>query len=314
MGEDSKIEWTDNTWNPWWGCTRVSAACDFCYAEALSKRFGHDLWGNKPRMRTSAANWHKPIQWNKKAAAAGVRVKVFCASMADVFDNQVPEEWRTDLWALIRATPNLDWQLLTKRPQNIKKMLPADWGMGYRNVWLGMTAENQEEFDKRILSLLAVPAVVHFLSCEPLLGSLDLEYPAGVFPKGPARCCSGHECGCLGLPVDPPLINDIDWVICGGESGSQARPMHPNWARELRDQCQHHGVAFHFKQYGEWRSEEVMPSECAESLEIEGKYIYMLPDGSCRGDGGAHMVKLGKKASGRELDGRTWDEFPKVAA
>src|ERR1039458_2213458 len=141
MAENSKIEWTDHTFNPWWGCTPVSSACDFCYAEALSKRFGKDLWGNKPRQRTSAQNWNQPRKWNRQAEKMGVRYRVFCASMADVFDNQVPTEWRDDLWQLIRETPHLDWLLLTKRPQNISKMLPPaidhaelsggeGWGLG----------------------------------------------------------------------------------------------------------------------------------------------------------------------------------------
>lgn len=232
MAENSKIEWTDHTFNPWIGCTKVSPACDHCYAEAWSKRSGLVEWGG-PRKRTSEANWKKPAKWNREAKAEGVRRRVFCASLADVFDNQVPDEWREALWCLIRATPNLDWLLLTKRPQNIHKMLPVDWnsgaGEGYFNVWLGTTAENQAEAARRVPHLLAVPTAVRFLSCEPLLEPI---YNGGgwIF----------RDMG------ESP--NRIDWIIVGGESGHGARHMDPDWARELRDDCASAGVAFFMKQ------------------------------------------------------------------
>jgi protein gp37 len=173
--------------------------------------------------------------WDRKAKIAGIRNRVFCASLADVFDNQVPEEWRMELWSLIFCTPNLDWQLLTKRPQNIAKMLPAQWGIGWDNVWLGTTVENQQEADRRIPHLLDVPARVHFLSCEPLLGPvslrawMDLPYADGgtAWNKG-----------------------KISWVICGGESGNNARIMHPTWAMSLLAQCKQAGVPAWFKQTG----------------------------------------------------------------
>ena len=167
MAENSKIEWTDHTFNPWVGCTKVSAACDHCYAEAWAKRTGQSQLWSGARRRTSETNWRQPLKWNREAAAARVQRKVFCASLADVFDNQAEPQWREDLWALIQDTPNLDWQLLTKRPQNIAKMLPDDWGGGYGNVWLGTTVENETEAARRIPHLLAVPAVVRFLSVEP---------------------------------------------------------------------------------------------------------------------------------------------------
>jgi protein gp37 len=152
MAETSKIEWTDATFNPWVGCTKISPACDHCYAEGWAKRAGNpELWQGE-RRRTSVANWRMPVKLNAKAMAEGRRRRVFCASLADVFDNQVPAEWRADLWALIRATPMLDWQLLTKRPQNIARMLPANWGKGWPNVWLGTTVENQTEANRRIAS------------------------------------------------------------------------------------------------------------------------------------------------------------------
>lgn len=254
--EDSKIEWTDHTHNPWIGCTRVSEACQRCYAEYLAEtRFGWATWGpGQPRVRTSEDNRRKPLSWNRKAAREGRRAKVFCASLADVFDDEVDQAWRDDLWKVIRACPNLDWQLLTKRPEHIRGMLPKDWGDGWPNVWLGVTAETQRRADERLPILLQIPAVVHFASCEPLLESLDLTAYLG---------------------------NGLNWVITGGETGDGARRMMPSWAQGLRDQCVSSGVAFHFKQWG---------------------------------DVDACGTDVGKKAAGRMLDGRTWDEFPATAA
>lgn len=238
MAENSGIEWTNHTFNPWIGCTKVSPACDHCYAEEWDKRYeGGQHWGAKaPRRRTSEANWKKPLMWNKKAAAAGVRERVFCASLADVFDNKVPPEWRDDLFELIKATPNLDWLLLTKRPQNIYRMLPNDWGCnGYHNVWLGMTAENQEEHDKRADAFYSIPAVVHFLSCEPLLGPIELSDISNWKNTIPW--------------LGKPLADRLDWVIIGGESGSMYRPANPDWFRMIRDQCLAAGVPLLFKQW-----------------------------------------------------------------
>ena len=169
------------TFNPWIGCQEVSPACDNCYArEFMTRKTTWATAWSGDRFRTSEANWKKPLAWNRKAEKSGVRAKVFCASLADVFDNKTPPEWRDELWHLIADTPHLDWLLLTKRPQNIAKMLPpmalnlyyGAWP--WPNVWLGTTVENQEEADRRIPCLLAVPAVKRFLSCEPLLGPVDL--------------------------------------------------------------------------------------------------------------------------------------------
>lgn len=221
MAENSGIEWTTHTFNPWIGCTKVSAACDHCYAEAWDKRFGGERWGpHAPRKRTKT--WGNPVKWNRQAAEASTRPRVFCASLADVFDNHrsIEDAWRRELWDLIRATPNLDWLLLTKRPQNIARYLPDDWGDGWPHVWLGTTVENQQEWDRRWPCLAEVPARVRFISAEPLLGPIDM--------RG-----GGY----------------LHWLITGGESGANYRPADPEWFRSLRDQCADLDVAFLFKQW-----------------------------------------------------------------
>lgn len=228
MGEVTKITWTDHTFNPWLGCTNVSPGCDHCYAELWAQRYGLVEWGNHPRHRTSPSTWKAPLGWNRKAPdferEHGHRPRVFCASLADVFDNQVPPEWRGDLFALIRNTPNLDWLLLTKRPHNVRKMLPADWGEGWGHVWLGTTAEDAERYRQRWPILATVPAAVRFVSYEPAIEAL-----------GPLDIATGT------LP---------DWLIAGGESGPQRRPLQIEWVRGARDQCAALGVSFFFKQIG----------------------------------------------------------------
>jgi protein gp37 len=223
--ENSKIEWCDHTFNPWMGCQKVSPGCDHCYAEHLvDHRFGWVEWGpHGQRKRTSDDNWRKPRRWAKDAN--GHRPRVFCASLADVFDNKAPEGARDDLFRLIRRTPELDWLLLTKRPQNIARMLPSDWGDGYPNVWLGITAEDEERCRIRWPILSRIPAAVRFVSYEPAIA------PLGPIDIDKADC----------LP---------DWIICGGESGAGARRMKPAWARAVRDECGDLGIAFFMKQIG----------------------------------------------------------------
>lgn len=259
MGDITGISWTDSTFNPWVGCTKVSPGCQFCYAEALNKRFGKDVWGTgKARERTTAANWRKPILWNKQAAAAGVRRKVFCASMADWLDPEVPISWLADLLSLINATPMLDWQLLTKRPELWHERLTAvatevgtspyadsnpeflaqDWlaGNAPANVWIGTTVEDQKRADERVPALLAIPARVRFLSCEPLLEAVDLQAQLGGAQES------------RGVPNG---WHGIDWIIIGGESGPNARPFDLAWARSIVKQCKEAGVAVWVKQMGD---------------------------------------------------------------
>lgn len=356
MAENSKIEWTDHTFNPWIGCTKVSAACDHCYAETWDARGMQGLpsrWGpHADRTRTSATNWRLPRRWNADAAKAGKRARVFCASLADVFDNHksILPEWRRDLWATIAATPHLDWLLLTKRPQNAPRYLPRDHLETMPNIWLGTTVEDQTEADRRIPLLLAIPAKVRFLSVEPMLGPVDLYRWCGVHNHPDNQTNDPRTLGAINAVIAAARAQfraehgntGINWVICGGESGKSARPMHPDWARGLRDQCQAADVPFLFKQWGEW-----LPfSQTAPSA--DEAYYYPAPDESpdssrrCKLDscvlspegtvystgnagqyhrieagafaGKGHMAcfRVGKKAAGRLLDGRTWDEVPHV--
>ncbi len=299
MAENTKIEWADHTFNPWVGCTKVSPACDHCYAEGWAKRTGQpQLWQGE-RRRTSEANWRLPLKWNRQAERDGTRPRVFCASLADVFDNQVPYDWRAELWRLIAATPHLDWLLLTKRAQNIAKMLPEalDMPRGFSwplpNVWLGTTVENQAEADRRIPHLLSVPAAVHFLSCEPLLGPVDLraiyKNETMIDPFEGMTESPVFDLGDRFVAVNPRYrrTGKLDWIIAGGESGPDARPPDLDWFRSLRDQCAEAGVPFFFKQWGEWQP----------------------------GDGdtpyGQQYYRVGKKKAGRLLDGREHNEVPR---
>lgn len=226
MAEISGISWTDATFNPWIGCTRVSPACDRCYAARNNERWNWvPGWGTGvARRRTSVQNWNKVLKWNREAAASGRPLRVFCASLADVFDNEVEQAWRDDLWGLLRATPNLRWILLTKRIGNAPKMLPAFWPMAH--VGLMSTLENQEVWDRDYHKLEAVPAAWHGVSAEPLLSHIDI---------GDAK---------------------PDWIITGGESGPGFRPLDMDAVRSLRDQCRRNGITFHHKQNGGIRGKD----------------------------------------------------------
>lgn len=261
-----------------------------------------------------------PLKLNRRAEKEGARLKVFAASLADVFDNQVPVEWRSDLFALIKATPNLDWQLLTKRPQNIRKMLPADWGDGWPNVWLGTTAENQTEADRRVPHLLGTPAAVRFVSYEPALGPVDWTrieaIPNSLDAQGKMKRCGIRINSLTGQYFESGMKypNDkIDWIICGGESGPNARPMHPAWARQTRDQCAAAGVAFFFKQWGEFipvltdddGNGVVCHENGASSPAFESTKNYRIVT-----SGNQEMWHIGKKLAGTHLDGVQHLAFP----
>lgn len=322
MAERTKIEWCDSTFNPWTGCTKVSPGCDHCYAEAWSKRAGDKVgkWGpGAQRVRTTPANWRKPLQWEREHATFfaehGRRRRVFCASLADVFDNEVPAEWRRDLFQLITNTPNLDWLVLTKRIGNVERLTmqalrdmftttnvePPTWP--WPNVWLGATIVNQTEADRDITKLLATPARVRFLSMEPLLGSVDL---TELQPPGEARtwidALRGLDMGMAGIGPSRGIPR-VDWVIAGGESGHGARPIHPDWVRSLRDQCAAAGVQFLFKQWGEWR-----PADAAYVVDDRQNCLPITTLDDQR------MARVGKNAAGRLLDGATHDGFPGVPA
>lgn len=332
MTEVTAIEWCDSTFNPWVGCTKISPACDHCYAEGWAKRSGQVQWGNQPRKRTSVHNWNEPRRWQRRAAEFfqqhGRRRRVFCASLADVFDNQVPVDWRDDLWSLIRDTPDLDWLLLTKRPHNIGKMLPVFWDVVKCGVWLGTTVEDQHRADQNIPHLLKHDAAVRFLSCEPLLGALDLRRFGLDVHHHPAN-------------QDSPSLRDliravrvqmqdglaVDWVIAGGESGPGARPTHPDWVRSLRWQCETAGVPFLFKQWGAYQpsfpqyaseyglSEEDMLCSGrdfpAQGVLYRDGYFYDGVTHQPHAHVGAYWVEnVGKKSAGRLLDGVEHNGFP----
>lgn len=230
MAEMSKIGWTDHSWNPWLGCSKVSDGCSRCYAESWAKRSGLVEWGpDVPRRRTTGQTWATPLKWNAQHAAFerehGRRQRVFCASLSDIFDNQAPPQWRRDAFDVMVHTPHLDWLLLTKRVGNVEKMVPDPWkivGAWPRNIWLGATIVNREEMLRDAPKLAAVPAPVRFWSCEPLLEDLGT-VPPGLLP---------------------------DWVIAGGESGPHCRTAMLSWHRSLHTQCAVAGVPFFMKQLG----------------------------------------------------------------
>lgn len=243
MSDETIIAWTDHTFNPWMGCEKISEGCRHCYAEALTKnRMGLTLWGPGGRRQvTSRENWKNPLKWNQQASEEGRPHKVFCASLCDVFeDHPTAADTRPRLWDLIRQTPNLMWQILTKRPHRIAECLPADWDAGYPNVWLGTSIEDNR-VAARADCLRAIPAPVRFISYEPALGPLDQLNLAG-----------------------------IQWVIYGGESGPGFRAEDKQWARDMRARCAVAGIAFFHKQSSGWRTEL--------GIELDGEIIRQYPD------------------------------------
>lgn len=349
MAENTEIAWCDSTFNPWIGCTKVGPGCDNCYAEAdFDLRKHRAKWGpGNPRSRTSASNWRQPLRWNSKrfmaCGACGwrgecaaeligcgscgsishmndARRRVFCASLADVFDNEVPDEWRADLFELIADTPHLDWLLLTKRIGNVRSMIEQAmsdlnendperlwiWGNDpWPNVWIGATVVNQAEADRDIPKLLAIPASVRWLSMEPLLGAVDLrDYLRPKF-----RASSDQDWQDLHGP--------LDWVVVGGESGANARPMHGSWAYDLHDQCEAAGVPFFFKQWGEWvnAGAQAFGTAAGEVRHIRSDGTFWNEKDDAIQDECADVltvVRVGKKAAGRDLCGVQHDGYPEA--
>jgi protein gp37 len=332
MADQSKIEWCDSTFNPWIGCAKVGPGCLHCYAEVStpSRALGI-VWGAKSeRHRTSEANWKMPKRWEREHEAFfaqhGRRRRVFCASLADVFDNQVPDSWRADLFRLIAATPHLDWLLVTKRIGNVPQMVMkantdrflANEGFSHglpSNVWLGITIVNQEEADRDIPKLLAVPAHVRFLSMEPLLGPVDLAQAGAIW----------SDMNGIIKPEFQRPGRHLSWVIVGGESGTKARPMHAEWARSVRDQCEVARVPFLFKQWGEWlpwhQFVEAGVDDPAEQTRFrtmewrDDRWVDVgFPGWMDTADGHVDDMecvgRVGKKAAGRLLDGIEHNGFP----
>lgn len=308
MGDTTAIEWADHTQNFWIGCTKVSPGCHNCYAESLSDRWHWDVWGpDAPRRRTKDDNWRKPLRWNKEAQAKGKRETVFAQSLSDFFeDHPGLDQMRADAYPIIETTTWLDWLILTKRTENIPRMLPEHWLRRMPpNVWLMFSAENQEQAELRAVWMIKVrdlvsPTVIG-ISAEPLLGPIDFTHLRPIEPERVARLLRathdadeavrlagewtrlrylyeqryGNQKGVINLLDKRPGSNGIaDWIIVGGESGLHHRPFNPDWARQIRDDCQANGVAYFFKQYG----------------------------------------GITAKSGGDLLDGQQYHEFPQVAA
>ncbi|MEN6567160.1 MAG: phage Gp37/Gp68 family protein [Veillonellales bacterium] len=312
MGK-SKIEWCDRVWNPVTGCTKISPGCQNCYAERMSKRFG-EKWGlpkdNPFKVTLHPDRLDQPLHWTKPS-------KIFVCSMSDLFHDDVPDSFLDQVFAYMAKAEQHTFLVLTKRPERMrnyifKAMYDEDcnydgWyealnelgipdAAPMENVWLGVTAEDQEQADKRIPILLQTPAAKRFVSVEPMLSAVDLN--RYIMPSQKAK-------GTLfGAPIelsgkdlaDLVGLHSLDWVICGGESGPGARPVHPDWVRSLREQCKMSKTAFLFKQWGEWA-----PMPCIDSA-VKSSPVYEFSN-QC-------MCRVGKKKAGRLLDGQLWDQYP----
>ena len=307
MGDRSAISWTEATWNPVTGCNPVSAGCDHCYAATIARRFaGTPAYPPGFAVTLRPERLDQPIRWRRPR-------QIFVCSMADLFHDEVPEEYLDQVFAVMQAAPQHTFQVLTKRHGRLRSYLSRRAGRASTsapppNIWVGVTVESQRWVGIRIPALQAAPAAVRFLSCEPLLG--------------PVRLCSCDgavfEVRRHPFLVDPacPLHGGrrVDWVIVGGESGAGARPMHPSWVRSLRDECEAAEVAFHFKQWGRF-TPQASPADPWHTREPD---VWVSTSGAVAteaeamagGGSWAGVYAVGKRAAGRELDGRTWDEQP----
>lgn len=344
MGDKTAIEWTDATWNPVTGCSKVSSGCKHCYAERVFPRaYGPDRKFTDVRCHPERLD--QPLRWRKSR-------RVFVNSMSDLFHEDVPDGFIAQVLAVMAVANQHTFQVLTKRPERMRALLANNEmaavlagglacyaaqantgirfsqkddgldGICFPNVWLGVSIEDQATAEERIPVLLDTPAAVRFVSAEPLLGPVDLTSLWAQRSDGSYRwdALTGERSHKAGSGFGHPRI---DWVIVGGESGPKARPMHPDWARSLRDQCVAATVPFHFKQWGEW-APPVRPHGCGRRVAGLGLPPQPIIDrdgkehcasrfaSSGIPDGFAAMQRVGKKLAGRELDGRTWDGFPET--
>lgn len=307
----TKIEWADRVWNPVTGCTKVSEGCRNCYAELMASRFWKDRKFTDVRIHPDRLD--QPLSWKKPA-------RVFVNSMSDLFHPDIPFEFIDEVFYIMRVAEHHTFMVLTKRPERMLKFLewqkpirwPANWVGHQPNVWLGVSVEDQGTADKRIPLLLQTPAAVRFVSCEPLLGPIDLwKFATREETFGSMYDHRGSYGFYPGLPSEPVKYHEgIDWVIVGGESGKNARPMHPDWARSIRDQCVDAGVPFFFKQWGEWQwTDERLEMQRLANGEKERKLTSINVPGAI-GYNHEWFRWVGKKKAGRLLDGREWNEFP----
>ena len=339
MADKSKIEWTDATWNPIRGCSRVSEGCRNCYAERIAARFsgpGQPYEGLARRSPKGEGGWtgevrfipellEQPLHWKRPR-------KIFVNSMSDLFHEKVETEWINQIVAAMLVCPQHTFQILTKRPARMKEYFCSagraaiephmqrlrsgicrlDWP--WRNIWLGVSVEDQKTADERIPLLLQTPAAVRWVSYEPALGSVNLnrvphfEMRAAQLVRAKFRQ-SGKPFFERPIHIDHPLAGQIfvwdspehpklDWIVAGGESGPSARPAHPDWFRSVRDQCQAASVPFFFKQWGEWRAAR----DEQDRLSTKQQLVQLV--------GQSWMIRHGKRGAGRLLDGREWNEFP----
>lgn len=336
----SNIEWTGKTLNFLAGCTRVSEGCRNCYAEKMAKRLAAMGQKKYEGLLTDDGRWNGKLNIDEKAFDVPGKTKkpttFFVNSMSDLFHESVPDAWLDKIFDVLEDNPHHIYQILTKRPERMQAYLSKRWKVAYlpQFIWLGVSVENQQAADERIHHLLNTPAAVRFLSCEPLLGPVDLNsvdrgsIGMNGFPDPVGAFAEWQE-----KPMRAKLRDGIDWVIAGGESGPGARPMHPEWARSLRDQCQAAGTAFFFKQWGEWLPWlEFCENPAVKDVDPEqSRFDTMIwnPDtdewdyhgGGWGDDPGASSYedpdqivgRVGKRAAGRKIEGRTWDEMPEVA-